>query len=595
MKLSDYLAAFLAQRGIRHVFAVTGGASAHLIQSVADTPGIDFVCPQHEQAGAMAADAYARVTGGLGAAMGTSGPGATNMLTGACCAYYDSIPVLFITGQVSTTRLKRDTGVRQIGFQETDAVDIFRPVVKYAVLVDQPGRIRYELEKACHIALTGRPGPVLIDIPDNIQREEVDPDRLAGFVPDPADQGSGVSAEDIARCIDLIRGAQRPVVVVGWGVRLARAEDDLHRLITLLGFPVVPTWAAADLFPSGHPLLIGTFGTHGTRYSNFAVQNADLILSLGARLDTKATGSPVTTFARGARKIMVDIDRSEIGKFERFGLPLDLAVQADVRDFIRALAAGLDGLKAPDVAPWFSRIEAWRQRYPICPAPYYQDTDVNPYVFVKTLSRLLDEGELIVTDTGCGLVWLMQAFEFKARQRLFHDWNYTSMGWALPAAIGASLAHARRQVICISGDGGLQMNIQELATLMRHGLPVKIFLMNNHGYSMIKQTQDQWLDSRYVASSTEGGLAFPDFVRVAKAYGLQAWSVRHNKDLGRSIRKALACNGPCLCSIEIGEHHRITPQVKFGRPNEDLEPLLPRQEFLDNMLVEPLDVSRQES
>ena len=429
------------------VFAVSGGASLHLIHSAADTQGLTFVCPQHEQAGAMAADAYARVTGNLGAAIATSGPGATNLLTGVCCAYYDSVPVLFITGQVSTFRMKGDSGVRQVGFQETDTVDVFRPVTKYAVRVDGPERIRYELEKACHLARSGRPGPVLVDIPDNVQRANIDPASLEAYVPPPAADDSARLREAVRQCLGMIEVARRPVVVLGWGVRLAGAAELARTVVEKLGLPVAPTWAVADLLPADHPLLIGTFGTHGTRHANFAVQNADLILAVGSRLDTKATGSPPATFARGARKVVVDVDPFELSKFGRYGLAVDLPIQADAAAFFRALdlAAGFhqkpadsDNQQVANLSPrvdWLRRIADWKRRYPLCPEAFQRERDVNPYVFVKTLARHCAEGELFFLDTGCALAWMMQGFEFKRGQRAFHDWNNTAMGWRCRPAL----------------------------------------------------------------------------------------------------------------------------------------------------------------
>lgn len=591
MKLSDYVASFLAEQDIRHVFAVSGGASVHLIQSLEDMHGITFICPQHEQAGAMAADAYARVTGNIGAAIATSGPGATNLLSGVCSAYYDSVPVIYITGQVSTFRQKGDTGVRQIGFQETDTVPIFTPVTKYAVQIDDPTRIRYELEKACYLARSGRPGPVYVDIPDNMQREDIEPDELDRYTSELQPDTSPVLMNEIATCVDLIKNAQRPILILGWGIRLAKAEKEILKFVEKSGYPVVPTWAVADILPSDHPQYVGTFGTHGTRYANFAVQNADLILSIGSRLDTKATGSPINTFARDAKKIVVDIDPCELGKFERFGLQIDLLINADAGEFLRTFNTQVVEMEMPDISGWVKQITLWKKKYPICRIDYYDQETVNPYVFVKTLSSELSKGDIILTDTGCCLAWMMQGFEFKADQRIYHDWNNTCMGWALPASIGACFAHDGKPITCVTGDGSLQMNIQELSTVMKHQLPIKIFLINNNGYSMIRQTQDQWLESRYLASCVEGGLAFPDFVKVAKAYGFKTATISKNRDIRKHIQEALESEGPFLCNVDIGTEHRVVPQVKFGRPNEDLDPLLERQEFLKNMIVKPLDVS----
>jgi acetolactate synthase-1/2/3 large subunit len=591
MKLSDFVAQFISRRGVRHVFAISGGASVHLIQSIADTEGLMFVCPQHEQAGAMAADGYARVTGGLGVAVSTSGPGATNLLTGVACAYYDSIPTLFITGQVATFRSRGRTGVRQIGFQETDTIEIFRPVTKYAVRVDEPGEIRFELEKAWFLATEGRPGPVLIDIPDNIQREQVDPESLKSFMEPGRKQPRVELSQELPKLLDLLRAATRPVLILGAGVRLSKTSDILLRFIEALGFPVVPTWGAADMISSSHPLCVGTFGTHGTRYANFAVQNADLVLSVGARLDTKATGSPPSTFARDARKIVVDIDKAELGKFSTYGLTMDLLIEADAGDFMRHILPRLSAERMADFSQWRSRIRDWKRKYPACADGYFEQDTVNPYVLVKKLSDASAEGACIVVDTGCAVAWTMQAFDFKQNQRVLHDWNNTAMGWAVPASIAASFARRKGPVTCVVGDGSLLMNLQELATVARHALPIKIFLLNNRGYSMIRQTQDQWLGSKYLASSFEGGLSDVAFTDVARSFGIESFDLRKNTDVEGSIRRVLESPGPVLCNVIIDPQHRVVPQVKFGRPNEDSEPLLSRDEFMGNMLVRPLDIS----
>lgn len=590
MKLSDYIADFLANQGIRHAFAITGGASVHIIDSIARHPKISYICPQHEQAGAMAADAYSRVTGNFGVAISTSGPGATNMVTGVCCAYYDSVPVLYITGQVATFRLRRDTGVRQMGFQETDVVNMYKPITKYAVRVDDPKRIRYEMEKACYLARSGRPGPVVVDIPDNIQREQINPDELESYIPEPETRDLNLLSQQADRCIQLLERAKRPVIIPGWGVRLAKAETEAMELIDRLGFPVVPTWAMLDLLPSNHPLVVGGFGSHGTRYGNFTVQNADLVLAIAARFDTRAS-SPLATFAREAKKIIIDIDPSELNKHKVLGMEVDVLIHADAKEFLRVLNKRIARIMKQDISSWIERIKMWKKKYPICPPEYYLQDDVNPYVFVKALSRESAEGDVLFIDTGCALAWMMQAFEFKDGQRLFHDFNNTAMGYALPASIGASIALDGKPITCVTGDGSLQMNIQELATVLRHNLPIKMFLINNHGYSMIQQTQDQWLCSRYEASTVDGGLAFPDFVKVAEAYGFKTISIDSNKGLSERIREVFDSDGPVFCNVEIRPEHRVIPQVKFGRPIEDPEPLLERKEFLSNMIVRPAEAS----
>ncbi len=592
MKLSDYIAQFIHDHNGRHVFAISGGASLHLIHSVHAQEGLHVVCTHHEQAAAMAADAYARIDNNLGVAMVTSGPGATNLITGICCSFFDSIPTLFITGQVATFRSSEGTGIRQIGFQETDIVEMVKPVTKYAVKIKNPNDISRELEKAVCIMRDGRPGPVLVDVPDDLQRAEIDPDKLVPYEPEAdlpsASEGTRFDPSDI---FAAIREAERPVIVAGWGIRLAGSNDDFLNLIGKLDVPVLPTWGVADMVPADHPLLVGTFGTHGTRFGNFCVQNADLVISLGSRLDTHVTGSPLSSFAREAKKFIVDIDKAELGKFSSEEQGDAVLINCDVADVIKAmLESGLPGWERRE--SWTSRIAAWRQNYPQVCDEYFDEDTVNPYAFVKTLSSLVSANEIITCDTGCAIAWMMQAFEFQSGQRFFHAFNNTPMGYSLPAAIATSLSRGKARTVCVCGDGGFQMNIQELATLAHQGLPVKIFVMNNNGYSMIQQTQDQWLNSEYIASSPEGGLSMPDFVGVAKGYGIPAERISTGSELSDTISKVLDAPGPMLCDVIIPSEHRVIPQVKFGRPIEDTEPLLPRDEFLENMIVAPLDVSR---
>jgi acetolactate synthase-1/2/3 large subunit len=594
MKLSNIVAQFLVEQGIGHAFVVSGGASLHLIHSIAETKGTAYVCPQHEQAGAMAADAYARVTGGMGCAVATSGPGATNLITGICSAYYDSVPVLFLTGNVATFRAKGDTGVRQVGFQETEMAEMCRSITKYSVLVKDPYRIRYELQKAVAIAKSGRPGPVLVDIPDDLQRMDIDPAKLVEYSPE-ADAAKQVSPDQIRACVEALRGSRRPVLVYGWGIHLSHAEAEARALVKTLGIPVALTWAALDLYPFSDPQAVGGFGTHGIRAANFTVQNADLILSVGSRLDTKATGSPASSFAREAKVIMVDIDPAEINKFKRFGRHIDLGISNDARAFLQALTKAAKDVRFPDLQSWRERVAQWKARYPAVDPKYAAQRDVNPYWFVKQLAAQLGEGEVIVSDTGCALAWMMQAFEFKERQRFFHAFNNTPMGYGLPAAIGACFARPGKRTILVSGDGSLQMSIHELATIARHRLPVKILMFNNQGHGMVRQTQDQWLGSHYYATSVEGGLAAPDFVAVARAHGIEADTLELNADIKAKLARALAADGPAFINIVVDPKSRVQPQVKFGRPNEDGEPLLERAEFLSNMLVKPLPASLEKN
>ncbi len=592
MKLSDYVAGFLAGQGIGHAFIISGGASIHLLHSIAEHPDIEHICPHHEQAGAMAADGYARVTGRPGCAIGTSGPGATNLITGIAGAWFDSVPCLFITGQVTTFRMKGDTGVRQLGFQETEIIPMVKPITKYAIQILDPLRIRYELEKAVHIATTGRPGPVVVDIPDDLQRMNIDVDVLPGFAAEAETSALPAPlASDIDRILAMLRGGARPVLVLGWGIRLAGAVDSVRELVDRLGVPVLTSWGARDILQAGHPLAAGTFGTHGSRAGNFTVQNADLVITLGARLSTRETGSPLESWAREARTVVVDIDQAELDKFPRFGKTLDLAIRADAGAFAKALLARANDIVTPDLAPWRDRIASWTERYPICPPDAAADIDINPYRFVDLLSDVVPPKEHVFIDTGCSIAWMMQGFRNRGGQRLYHDFNNTAMGWALPAAIGGCFALDRAPVTCISGDGSLMMNLQELATIQHHRLPVRLFVMNNRGYSMVQQTQEQWLGGEHVGTSHEGGLSFPDFTTVAAAFGIPHIVIDKNADLDLRLAEAFAVKGPVLVDVRVPASRRVMPQSRFGYPIEDSEPLLPRDEFLANMIVRPMPKS----
>ena len=588
IKLSDYVAEFLASCNVDTVFAISGGASLHLIHSVEAHPDIQLVCPHHEQGAAMAADGYARVNRKIGVAIATSGPGATNLITGIACSFYDSVPVLYITGQVSTFRNVGDTKVRQIGFQETPIVDICRPITKYAISLKDSKLIRYELEKVYWIMRTGRPGPVVLDIPDNLQREIIETENLTSYK---ELINSSIlyrnildSKNDILNSLAL---SKRPIVIAGWGIHLAGVENEFREFVETLNIPVAFTWAAADLFTEDHPLALGRFGTHGMRHTNFAVQNADLVLSLGSRLDTKATGTPINSFARKAKKIVVDIDPNELGKFEKFDLSIDLLIECDLREFFKSFnQVELIG-NSCDTNEWLKCNKSWRVIFnDFDKGKLVSNEAVNPYTFFEKLSKTADEKATIVVDTGCSIAWSMQAWHFKGSQRLYHDFNNTAMGWALPASIGIWFANNRKeQLICVVGDGSFMVSIQELSTAKQHKIPLKIFLINNQGYAMIRQTQEQWFESNYVASSSKSDLLFPNFEKLAHSFGYEYECINDNKNIEDKLQSLLSKSCQTICEVKVGHDSRVIPQVKYGRPNEDMEPLLPREIFKANMII----------
>lgn len=591
MKLSDYVVDFLHQRGVGHVFLITGGAAGHLTDSLHTHPKMKYVCVQHEQAGAMMAEAYSRMTDNLGVMMGTSGPGATNMITGICCAYFDSIPTLFITGQVNLTEQKGTTAVRQVGFQETDIVSMVKPVTKFAEMVQKPEDIHCLLEKAIYLAQSGRPGPVLLDIPLDIQRAEINPDTLKQYDPEheaPATDSPDILDAKIRQTLLLLKNAKCPVLLVGGGIRLARAADEARRAAELLGIPIVTTWSGFDIIPHNHPLFVGQMGVYGARGANFTVQNADFLLSVGSRLDTRITGGKPSTYARGAKKIVVDIDAAELGK--QRGLTPDIPICVDAKVFLERLNSALASTEKPDVREWIARTQEWKAKYPtVLPEYYNQKGTVNAYVFIKTLSEELGNDAIVITDSGGNLTWTMQAFEVKDGQRVFSAMGNSPMGYSFPAAIGASIARGKKQVICIIGDGGIQMNIQELQTLAYQQTPVKVFVMNNHSYGIILQFQDMYFDGRHAASRPESGYTVPDFLKIASAYGIASEQISHHGELREKIKSVLAAPHPVLCDVSLETEQRLVPKLEFGNPIEDLSPLLDRKEFRENMIIKPLE------
>jgi len=593
MKLSDYAVDFLAKRGVKHAFVVQGGAIAHMIDSVGRHPSMTYICPAHEQAAAMAVDGYVRTTGGIGCAMATTGPGVVNLMTGIACLYYDSLPAIFIGGQVSTFRLHTKVpGVRQLGFQESPHVDLVRPITKYAVLVDDPQRIRYELEKALHIAQSGRPGPVFVDICDDVQRAEINPATLPAYTPPANDEDRGDPAMDskLDQALGMLAEAKRPVLVIGAAVRIAGCIDKALRLVDRLDVPVGLTWAMSDMMDWNHPLNIGGFGISATRRGNFAVQNADFILSIGSRLDTHATGTPINTFARGARKVIVDIAAPELEKFK--DMNVDVAIRSDVRQFFSALDRKWNQIRVKDMSEWKGRVADWQKRYPSClPEHTKQKKGVNPYHFLDLLADETASNEIIIPDCGANLIQTFQGYRVRQGQRLFSAFNNSPMGYSLSGAIGACLANNSKPVVCITGDGGLQVNMQELGTVMRYKLPIKIFLFNNHGYGIIQQTQEDWMGGRYHGSRPETGLMDPDYMKIARAFGMKTINATSHRGLREKIRETLKSKGPVLCNLDFSDRQRIFPMLKAGRPIEDPKPLLKRKEFLENMIEAPLPVS----
>lgn len=590
MKLSDFVMQFLVQKDIRTVFLVSGGGIMHLVDSIGKNPDIHYYCNYHEQACAHSAEVYSRVTGKVGACLVTTGPGGTNALSGVASAWVDSIPVLVLSGQVRQDLIADYTKIRQKGPQEGNVVAMAQPVTKYAVTLLDPQKVRYELEKALYLAVSGRPGPVWLDFPLDVQGAEIDETTLEAFVPPTEEVASGWLEEQARQFLQLAREARRPLFLLGNGIHIAHAETLLRELLERMPFPVVLPNCAKDLVPESHPRYMGVFGTAGQRRANFAVQNADCVFFLASGINVTKAGFNYKGFAPKAKKILVDIDE---GQLYHQAIQPDFAVQADVYAFLGELLRQIeaDQLQFSPSPKWLMACTRWRERYPIIMDEFYQDKEhVNSYVFVDKLSDLLSSDDIVVAGNGIDEVSYWQAFKVKPGQRTMISGNWGPMGWDLPAAVGACIGGGRR-TICLSGDGSSQWNVQELLTIKHYRLPVKIFIFNNQGYTNIRLTQANFF-GRFVGADEASGVSNPDFAHLAAAYGLAYSQITTNAEIEDGIKRVLQIEGPALCELNIAVEQGITPKASAfrredgtleSRPLEDMAPFLPREEIWENM------------
>jgi acetolactate synthase-1/2/3 large subunit len=588
MKVSNFIVKFLVENNIRDIFLVAGGGIMHILDSVGTNPGMTYYCNYHEQACAISAETYARVSGKVGACLVTTGPGGTNALTGVAGAWVDSIPILVLSGQVRRDLIADYTKIRQRGPQEGNIVEMARPITKYATTVLDPQMIKYELEKALFLATTGRPGPVWLDIPLDVQASEIDETQLRGFDP-PAIIDNDLK-EQVRQFLGIVSGMRRPLFICGNGIHLGRAEDELDELLEKMPFPVVLPHAAKDLVPEDYPRYVGVFGTAGQRRANFAVQNADCIVSLASGLSVEKVGFNFNAFAPNAKKVFVDIDEGQL--FHQAVKP-DFAVKADIRDFLAEVLRQIDegGLRFCPSPEWIDACAVWKKRY--LPMSEKHETDkrhVSSYLFMDKLSDQLGADDILVTGNGIDAATYWQAFRVKPGQRTMITGNWGAMGWDLPAAVGACVA-GRRRTICVTGDGSSQMNVQELMTMSHYHLPIKIFVFNNRGYTNIRTTQSKFF-GRFVGADEESGVSNPDFSFLAAAYGLNYSFIRTNEAIEAGISHSLNMNGPSLCEVNISSAQEISPKSSSyrredgtvaSRSLEDMWPPLPPEEVWKNM------------
>jgi len=577
MKLTDYISSFIAKIA-DNVFVGQGGNIIHVLDSLGKRKDIKIIPSQNEQAAAIAADAYSRFNDKkIGITATTSGPGMLNLMQGIACSFFDSIPTIHFVGAVVTKQLRKNKDIRQIGFQEMEVVDIVKPITKYAVLLKDKNMIKYELEKMLYYAKEGRQGPVLMDLPDDLQRADINPKNLKSFVP-PKKSKKKVSFEN--KFLNLIKKSKRPLIVVGHGVNLSNTKKELYKFISKTGIPFSPSWATVDLFSSEDKMNAGTFGVAATRYGNFAIQNSDLIISLGCRLNTQITGSNLKSFAPRAKKIVVDIDNNEFKKMN--GLKYDLKINLDLKEFFKKINPKINSSKNYNV--WINKFKLWKEKYPVVQEKYYrQSRKCNPYVFFRSLSELTGKNDVLIPDASANLIWAMQSFKIKG-QKVFTALNHSPMGYSMPATIGAYLANKSKNVICTIGDGSMQMNIQELATISHFNFPIKIFVINNNGYGLIKQTQDTWLDSRRVGVDSGSGLAMPNLVKIANAYGIKTVEINNHNEMGSKLNDVLKSKVPVLCDVKVDERQKVIPKLEFGRAIHDLSPRLSEEEMNSNMI-----------
>lgn len=595
MNLSDYILNFLKSKKVDNVFTITGGAICFLMDAFSRNKKINYTSVAHEQAAAMMADSYSRFGPNFSATMVTSGPGATNLLTGIACSWFDSIPSLHICGQVNRYELssydESTKKVRQVGFQETDIVSIAKPITKFAYQLKNENEIRYILEKAYYISQNGRPGPVLIDIPMDLQRKIVHPSKLKPFIPKRNYINNGKLLKQINEIISFLKKSKRPVIILGGGIRISKTSKKLRKFLKKFNIPIVTTWSGVDSINHDNQNYIGNIGVYGSRSANFVIQNSDFVLSLGSRLDTRITGGVPRNFAREAIIASVDIDKDELNK--KRGLKLKIKINECLTDFFNLFEKKSKTLRIqkPD---WLQKSLLWKKKYPIVLQNYRtQNKFVNPYFFMERLSKYLGKDEVVVADDGAHLTWAIQSLKVLKQQRLFSAFGNSPMGYAFPAAIGASIALNKKKIICIDGDGSIQINIQELQTLVSNKLPIKIIIINNEGYGIIKQFQELYLEKRYEAVDTKKGVTNPNFSKIAKAYGINYSEIKNNSNVDKILRKTIKSKKAEFINVFIKPDQKIIPKLAFGSPLEDLSPPLPRKEFLDNMIIKTIDKNKK--
>ena len=586
MKVSDYIIEFIASLGVKNVFCVTGGGAMHMNNSLGSSDKVKGVFMLHEQGASIAAESYARIHEGYGACLVTSGPGATNAITGLVGAYIDSIPVIYISGQAKRADLVGDQKIRQFGIQEVDIISLVKSYAKYAVQIKEPEDIRYELEKAAALAVNGRPGPVWIDVPLDIQASNVEPESLASF--DATDLPDyEAKDEDITKVITAINKSEKPVLVLGHGIRLGHAVDQARDLYNILGFPTLTSWNGVDLIEDSHPMYFGRPGAVGQRAANLIQQGADMVLTIGTRLNLLSTGYNFDSFLENGIHIMVDIDENEMNKKS---VHPKIKVVCDAKSFIEKLLARIDEIKPVSREKWIAHCNQLREKYPVLiPEQEPREGYVSTYDLAGEVSSQMKPEDIYqFTSSGTSVDITMKVFKIKWGQRAFLTKGLAAMGYDVPASIGSCVASGGKRTVCITGDGSIAMNMQELEVIKRLNLPIKIFVVDNSGYSMIYQSQNGNFKGHLTGCIEENGLTLPDMAKIAEAFGIRSEHIETSAELKEKVSSVLGCEGPALCTVNADITQKILPkQVNYVRPDgqmasrplEDMAPLLEEDEL----------------
>ncbi|HLD38558.1 MAG TPA: thiamine pyrophosphate-binding protein [Candidatus Nanoarchaeia archaeon] len=589
MKVADYVIDFLGQKGIKDIFVVYGAANGDLIDAFVRTDKTRYVCTAHEQGGGFAAEGYAKILGIPSAAIATSGPGGQNFLTSIANFYYDSVPGIFITGQVNSKYMRPNKKFRQRGFQETPIVEMVTPVTKYAKTIINPMSIKYEMEKAWHISQEGRPGPVLLDFPINIQQEEVNIENLKSYSFKPS-KDTSYNLKFIDNQIDSflndLHNSERPSIIIGGGVRIANGLEELLKVGEKLKIPMFPTWNAIDIVTDDYEFFGGRFGTYGGKGRNFGIQNSDLVLAIGSRISGRLFGSNSESFLRAAKKYLVNIENSQLEKkFQE--IPFDENIHCDAKIFLEKLNSKIGKVK--NFSPWMKWVAERRDKYDPVKSEFFDIKEpTHPYAFIRILSQEMEKGDILISDCGGNVVTVNHAFESKKGQRMITNNGNSPMGFSFAGAMGAWLASDKKHnTVCIIGDGGMTMNIQELQTVKNYNLGFKTFISNNHCYGITRQFQRTKFEGRQEACGPKG-YSPPDFVKICEAYGIPTLTINNNSEAREKIKQVLNHKGPIVCDVNCHDWDNYEPRVFGGKSIEEMFPFLSREEFMENMIIDPI-------